>query len=79
MTDEVWRPVVGFEGWYEVSSRGRVRRVGGRPLRPATNSWGYRYVALSRRGVAVTRNVHALVPELRHDESNDEVCNYRAR
>lgn len=24
---EEWRPVVGFEGWYEVSSLGRVRRV----------------------------------------------------
>ena len=28
MTDKVWRPVVGFEGWYEVSSRGRVQRSG---------------------------------------------------
>ena len=25
MTEE-WRPVVGFEGWYEVSDQGRVRR-----------------------------------------------------
>jgi len=26
---EKWKPVVGFEGLYEVSSRGTVRRVGG--------------------------------------------------
>lgn len=26
MTEE-WRPVVGFEGWYEVSSKGRVRSM----------------------------------------------------
>lgn len=24
--DEVWKPVVGYEGWYSVSSQGRVRR-----------------------------------------------------
>lgn len=27
MTEEVWRPVVGYENEYEVSSLGRVRRV----------------------------------------------------
>lgn len=27
MTREEWRPVVGFEGFYEVSDRGRVRSV----------------------------------------------------
>src|SRR5688572_16953256 len=27
MTDEMWLPVVGFEGRYEVSNRGQVRRL----------------------------------------------------
>lgn len=27
MNTETWRPVVGFEGWYEVSDLGRVRSV----------------------------------------------------
>ena len=27
MTEEIWRPVVGYEGLYEVSSYGRVRSV----------------------------------------------------
>lgn len=26
---ETWRPIVEHEGWYEVSDRGRVRRVKG--------------------------------------------------
>lgn len=26
-TDEIWRPVVGREGWYEVSNLGRVRSL----------------------------------------------------
>jgi hypothetical protein len=28
MTEEIWKPVLGYDGLYEVSSRGRVRRVG---------------------------------------------------
>lgn len=31
---EEWRPVVGYEGWYEVSNCGRVRRVMRDPQRP---------------------------------------------
>jgi hypothetical protein len=27
MTDEIWRDVVGYEGHYEVSNRGRVRSL----------------------------------------------------
>lgn len=27
MNDEIWLPVVGYEGWYEVSSLGRTRSV----------------------------------------------------
>jgi len=27
MSEEIWKPVVGFEGWYEVSSHGRVKRL----------------------------------------------------
>jgi hypothetical protein len=38
-----------------------VRRFAGQPLKPATNSWGYRYVHLSQHGVKGTRNVHTLV------------------
>ena len=27
MTEEIWKPVVGYEGLYEVSSYGRVRSL----------------------------------------------------
>ena len=64
---EEWRPVVGHEGWYEVSDHGRVRRV-----RPATATrigyilnpyvWhGYRYVRLQQDGVKYVCRVHRLV------------------
>lgn len=50
---EEWRPVVGYEGWYEVSSAGRVRRIAagcrtspGRVMSAYTDSLGYSRVDL---------------------------------
>jgi len=54
-TPEEWRPVVGYEGWYEVSSLGTVRRLApyngihaGHILKGHRNAKGYLRVALSR-------------------------------
>jgi hypothetical protein len=58
---ERWKPVVGFEQWYEVSDMGRVRssrRGGLRILRPGLSTGGHLSVALGRGN---TRMVHALV------------------
>lgn len=53
---EIWKPVVGYEGHYEVSDLGQVRsldrldargwRISGRILRPATDSKGYLQIGL---------------------------------
>src|SRR5690242_190605 len=71
-TNEQWRPVVGYEGAYEVSDHGRVRSlmrevpagqrggtrlVPGRLLVAPLGRNGYRQVTLRRR----THLVHALV------------------
>jgi hypothetical protein len=53
-TEEIWKPVVGYEGLYEVSNRGRVRSLDrrrphnghtrffpGQVLTPATHRQGY--------------------------------------
>lgn len=56
--EETWRPV---EGWpYEVSSWGRVRRIGGRILQPGITN-GYQHVSLSRDGVVESARIHRLV------------------
>ncbi len=65
---EEWRPVPGYEGWYSVSSLGRVRRDAatsgarvGRPLAPKTNHGGYYYVTLSCRQQWKHHQIHRLV------------------
>ena len=81
MTDEEWRPVVNWEGYYEVSNLGRVRsqarfffRKGHKisvrerlmKLNPLTKRSGHIMVGLHRDGVSETRYVHRLVCEAFH-------------
>lgn len=70
---ERWRPVVGFEGSYEVSDYGRVRslprrasngrRLGARILKSQATSYGYLCVFLYRDNGPEFRKVHTLVLE----------------
>lgn len=72
---EVWKPIIGYEGLYEVSDMGRVRRltqrnkvcnrayVYPRILKPCSHSKGYKQVTLSRNGVSLSRSIHRLVLE----------------
>ena len=73
-TAERWLPVVGYEGFYEVSDQGRIwsvprldptgRRQGGRFLKPkSSGSTGYLKVTLMRNGVSDQRLIHRLVLE----------------
>lgn len=63
---EEWRPVVGYEGLYEVSDWGRVRSLPrkwakGGMLKPTPNKLGYLQVYLYKNGKKETRKVHILV------------------
>jgi hypothetical protein len=68
-TPETWRSVVGWEGWYEVSDQGRVRRVAARPrgghaeplLAGSLTKKGYRAVNLRRGGRSRKYFVHQLI------------------
>lgn len=68
--DEEWRPIAEYEGWYEVSNLGRVRRVrtgpgtrGGDVLALLRHNQGYHSVALCRDGKPRSHLVHRLVAE----------------
>lgn len=72
---EEWRPVIGYEGHYEVSSHGRVRgalrgKINGRHggIKPKMKTiskarYGYQRVKLCLYGEAKDRLVHTLVAE----------------
>lgn len=73
MTEEIWRPVVGYEGLYEVSSYGRVRSLDrydsrnrfrkGRILKLSDNGRGYLIVGLHSNNKVKNFLVHRLVAE----------------
>lgn len=58
---EEWRPVVGYEGLYEVSNLGRVKRVV--PMRANKKKHGYLVVSLFKDGKHKSIAVHRLVAE----------------
>jgi hypothetical protein len=71
---ECWKSAVGYEGFYDVSSEGRIRSLrfsnGTTKSRPRPspklmsirpNSDGYLIVDLSKSGVCLTQHVHILV------------------
>lgn len=59
---EIWLPVKDYEGLYEVSDRGRVRR-NGKILKDQDDRRGYRLVDLSKNGEVTKKKVHRLVAE----------------
>ena len=71
MIEEIWRPIEGYEGIYEVSNTGRVRSLDrydsrncfrkGKVLSLFKDRYGYLYVVLSCNGKYKTTTVHRLV------------------
>lgn len=69
MSEEIWKPVVGYEGLYEVSDMGRVRtllvktrcRNDGGILNQQKATNGYRLVCLTKDGRDSARSVHRIV------------------
>lgn len=72
---EEWKPIPGWEGYYEASSLGRIRSVArkimradgieqgfpARVLKPQLNKGGYQYVRLCVNGTKCKKNVHRLI------------------
>ena len=62
---EEWKPIKGYEGLYEISNLGRIKRVNyKRMLKNYTNKRnGYEYVGLCKGGIKKTLRVNVLVAE----------------
>ena len=64
--NEIWKPIKGYEGLYEVSNLGRVKSIRfgkERILKPGTDKRGYLHVVLSKNNKQKTHKVHRLVME----------------
>ena len=78
MMKEIWKDIKGYEGLYQVSNFGRIKRLAySREISPRgykqiihrkekilrLNNRHYKLVVLSKDGVSVTKTVHRLVAE----------------
>lgn len=68
--EEKWIDIKGYEGYYQVSDQGRVKRLAGSPkcktdriLSNAEATNGYLFVALTKEGVQKLYRIHRLVLE----------------
>lgn len=76
MTNEIWRPIVGYEKLYEISSLGRVKRLSrittdtmGRTIllnekiliNHISKNTGYPYINLYKDGIKKSFNIHRLI------------------
>jgi hypothetical protein len=84
-TTEKWKPVIGYEGWYEVSSRGHVKRIrggsgsrAGQKLAVRLSRHGYPRASLSRKNKVKDVKVHHLVLEaFVGPMPQGKVCNHK--
>mgnify|MGYP001313754711 CR=1 FL=1 len=61
LVTEIWKPIEGYEGIYEVSNKGRVRNSDGKVLKHCYDKDGYPRLSLRHNGKAHTLTIHRLV------------------
>ena len=63
--NEIWKDIVGYEGLYQVSNLGNVKRINffkkERFVIPCSNGSGYLYVSLSKNNKRKNFYIHRLV------------------
>ena len=68
MAAEIWKPVVGYDGLYEVSNLGRVKSLPRKNAKgglksPKETKWGYLMCQLWKDGKVKNHSVHRLVAD----------------
>lgn len=73
MQEEIWKDIQGYEGLYQVSNLGRVKRlkfINGTTffdreiiLKQSLNKRGYCFISLSKRNIKCSKAVHRLVSQ----------------
>lgn len=64
--EEIWKDVVGYEGLYQVSDKGRVKSLWfgkDKILKPLKDGWGYIFVYLCKNGERKMCKIHRLVAQ----------------
>lgn len=62
--NEIWKDIKDYEGLYQVSNLGRVKRVTtGRVLKALKHKGGYSMVTIYKNNVMSTKTIHRLVAE----------------
>lgn len=75
---EEWRDIPGYEGLYQVSDQGRIKRLPqSRILTPTQYSSGYLYIKLSKQGIVHRFLVHRLVLLVFIGDSPDLQANHK--
>ena len=76
MKKEYWKPVVGYEGLYEVSNWGRVKslKFGKEKILKPIIRHGYYFVGLSKNGIVKSYSVHRLVAQVFIPNPNNLPC-----
>lgn len=84
MIKEEWKPITGYEGFYEVSNLGNVRSVKrnttkGKLLKGNPDKDGYLKVCLSKHNIRTTKPIHRLVATefVERKEETDIVVNHK--
>lgn len=80
---EIWKEIIGFEGYYQISNMGEVKSLHvykgrqGRILKPCVVGCGYLVVSLRRPGQHKREYIHALVLRMFVGERPEKItCNH---
>lgn len=80
MINEKWKDIIGYEGFYQVSNKGRVKRTAEKfpykehYLKAISNRYGYLYVCLCIKNKHKVKTIHRLVAQAFIPNDENKPC-----